>query len=107
MIPTNINDAKQYLVDLVAKHGKVEENQTLTDTVEWMVAYDTAEDAHETYKVKDWAYLVLSGMPPQDDEDINEWVWGRLYDQDTGEPTPDGEQEIIDFIKRHFGTTGE
>lgn len=56
----------------------------------WFVAYREAEDDHGSNTVKDWAHVILNGLPGVTPEYVSDWL--ESCDQD----------DLVDLLEAHF-----
>lgn len=97
------NEAEQvaYLNDLIAKHGKVGENESLTDAGRWFVACYLADTMCDL-SFKDMARELMNGIPAVDDGVVASVVMEFIWDPDAEEAVEGGEEQLITSIVEFF-----
>ena len=60
-------------VDFIGRDGKPYERNWEADA-RWYVASCLAQEMRDDYTVKDWAHIVLDGLPNLSDEDVADYL---------------------------------
>lgn len=71
----------------------------------WFIAYHVAQEMHECYKIKDWADLLINGIPPLGESDVDEYLNPEGMGENGDETQPMDRKDLMVMIRGFYGIT--
>ncbi len=98
-------DFKQLCAWIKKNAPKDKRDGTIENAAYWFVAYREAAWMHDVNMVKDWAHVLLNGLPPikDDPEAVTEFLGRALDPEESGVDGEEAEEVLIATLNTHFG----